>query len=60
MLFTASKDEWNTKEDVDKSLKDALHILRYAKSTSRAEAMSNSEKFKPSYAGLKALVSVSS
>ena len=30
-FFTVSKDEWNTKEDTDKSLKNALHILRYAK-----------------------------
>ena len=26
MLFTVSKDEWNTKEDTGKSLKNALHI----------------------------------
>ena len=30
-LFTVSKDEWNTKEDTGKSLKNALHVLRYAK-----------------------------
>ena len=30
-----------------KSLKNALHILRYAKGTSWAEATSNSEKIKP-------------
>jgi len=30
-LFTVSKDEWNTKEDTGKSLKDALHVLRYVK-----------------------------
>ena len=29
--FTVSKDEWNTKEDTGKSLKNALHVLRYAK-----------------------------
>jgi len=29
-LFTVSKDEWNTKEDTGKSLKNALHVLRYA------------------------------
>ena len=47
MLFTVSKDEWNTKEDTGKSLKNALHVQRYAKGTSRAEATSNSEKIKP-------------
>jgi len=31
MLFTASKDEWNTKEDTGKSLKYTLHVLQYAK-----------------------------
>jgi len=31
MLFTVSKGEWNTKEDTGKSLKNALHVLRYAK-----------------------------
>jgi len=31
MLFTDSKDEWNTKEDTGKSIKNALDILRYAK-----------------------------
>jgi len=30
-LFTVSKDEWNTKEGTGKSLKNALHVLRYAK-----------------------------
>ena len=30
-LFTVSKDEWNTKEDTGKSLKNALHVLRCAK-----------------------------
>jgi len=30
-LFTVSKDEWNTKQDTGKSLKNVLHILRYAK-----------------------------
>jgi len=45
--FTISNDEWNAKEDTGKSLKNALHILRYAKSTSQAEATSNSEKIKP-------------
>jgi len=31
MLFTVSKDEWNTKEDTGKSLKKTLHVLRYTK-----------------------------
>jgi len=31
MLFTVSKDEWNTKEDFGKSLKNELNILQYAK-----------------------------
>jgi len=29
MLFTVSKDEWNTKEDTGKSLKNALDVLWY-------------------------------
>ena len=40
MPFAVSQDEWDTKEDTGKSMKNALHILRYA-------AMSNSEKIKP-------------
>ena len=30
-LFAVSKDEWDTKEDTGKSMKNALYILRYAK-----------------------------
>ena len=30
-LFAVSKDEWGTKEDTDKSMKNALYVLRYAK-----------------------------
>ena len=26
-----SKDEWDTKKDTGKSMKNALHVLRYAK-----------------------------
>jgi len=26
-----SKDEWNTKEDPGKSMKNALHVQRYSK-----------------------------
>jgi len=29
--FTVSKDEWNTKEDTSKSLKNALDVPWYAK-----------------------------
>ena len=43
-LFAVSKDEWDTKEDTGMSMKKALHVLRYA---CRAEATSNSAKFKP-------------
>jgi len=47
--FTVSKDEWHAKKGTGKSMKNALHVLRYAKRrlTSQAEAMSNSEKIKP-------------
>jgi len=31
MLFTVSKDEWNTEEDTGKSLKNAMDVLWYAK-----------------------------
>ena len=31
MLFIVRKDEWNTKEDTGKSLKNALDVLQYAK-----------------------------
>jgi len=31
MPFTVSKDEWNTKEDTNKSLKNALDALWYGK-----------------------------
>jgi len=42
-----SKDEWDTKEDTSKSMKNALHYSGMAKGTSRAEATLNREKFKP-------------
>ena len=29
--FAVSKDEWNTKEDAGKSMKNALYVLQYAK-----------------------------
>ena len=41
-LFAVSKDEWDTKEDTGKSMKNAL-----PKGTCRAEATSNNEKIKP-------------
>ena len=30
-LFAVSKDEWDTKEDTGKSMKNALYVLRYTK-----------------------------
>ena len=30
-LFAVSKDEWDTKEDTGKSMKNALYVQRYAK-----------------------------
>ena len=30
-LFTVNKDEWDTKEDTGKSMKNALYTLQYAK-----------------------------
>jgi len=44
-LFVVSKDEWDTKEDTGKFMKNALHVQRLG--TSRAEATLNSEKIKP-------------
>ena len=46
-LFAVSKDEWNTKEDTGKSMKNALYVLRYAKRHLSGWATSNSEKIKP-------------
>ena len=43
-LFAVRKDEWDTKEDTGKYMKNVLYVLWYAK---RAEATSNSEKIKP-------------
>ena len=47
ILFAVSKDKWDTKEDTGKYMKNALYVLRYAKSTSLAEVTSDSEKIKP-------------
>ena len=30
-LFAVSKDEWDTKEDTGKSMKNTLYVLQYAK-----------------------------
>ena len=30
-FFAVSKDEWDTKEDTGKSMKNALYVLRYTK-----------------------------
>ena len=46
-LFAVSKDEWDTKEDTSKSMKNALYVLQMPKGTSRTEVTSNSEKIKP-------------
>ena len=46
-LFAVSKDEWDTKEDTGKSMKNTLYVLRYAKRHLQAEATLNSEKIKP-------------
>ena len=48
--FAVSKDEWDTKEDNGKSMRNALYALWYGmpKDTSWAEATSNSEKSSPS------------
>ena len=31
-FFAVSKDEWDTKEDTGKFMKNALYVLRYTKS----------------------------
>ena len=31
MCYAVSKDEWDTKDDTGKSMKNALYALRYAK-----------------------------
>jgi len=43
MLFTVSKDEWNTKEDTGKSLKNAMDVqyCGIPKGTSQAETSDN-------------------
>ena len=41
--LTVSKDEWDTKEDTGKSMKNAILYCIMPKGTSWAEAMSNNE-----------------
>ena len=45
--FPVSKDEWDTKEDTGKYMRNALYVLWYAKDTCQAEVTLNSEKIKP-------------
>ena len=43
-LFAVSKDEWDTKEDTGKSMKNALYILcSMPKGTSRTKATSKNQ-----------------
>jgi len=42
--FAVSKDEWNTKEDTGKSMKNALYVLQYAQR--HPFAWSNVEQWK--------------
>ena len=44
--FTVSKDEWDTKEDTGKSMKNCMYCSM-PQGMCPAEAMSNSEKIKP-------------
>ena len=46
-LFAVSKDEWDTKEDTGKSMKNALLYCRMPKGTCQAKATSSSEEIKP-------------
>jgi len=43
-LFVVNKYEWYTNEGRTKSMKNALYVQRYGKSTSQTEATSNSKK----------------
>ena len=48
--FAVSKDEWDTKEDAGKSMKNGMMHCTYCgmpKGTSRVEETLNSEKIKP-------------
>jgi len=56
-FFAVSKDGW---EDTGKSMKNGLYVWWYGKSTTWAEATTNSEKIKPvTYACLKASINQS-
>jgi len=46
-LFAVGKDEWNTKENIGKSMKNTLYFYGMPKGPSWAEAMSNSKKSSP-------------
>ena len=48
-LFAVNKDEWNTKEETGKSIKNTLYVPIHCmpKGTSQSKATSNSEKIKP-------------
>ena len=41
-LFAVSKDEWDTKEDTGKSMKNVLYVLRYAKRSKRCRTVKKS------------------
>ena len=44
--FRCQQDEWSTKEDIGKSMKNALYVL-WCAGAKRDEVTSNSEKMKP-------------
>ena len=46
-VFVVSKDEWDTKEDTGKAMKNVLYVEWYAKSTCLEKTTLNSEKIKP-------------
>ena len=46
-LFAISKNEWDTKVDTGKFMKNTLYVLRYAKRHLLGRSKSNSEKIKP-------------
>ena len=46
-LFNVSKDEWDTKEDTGKSMKNALYILRYSKKHFLGRSDVEQRKIKP-------------
>ena len=43
-LYTVSKDEWDTKEDTGKSMKNALYVLQYVKMHPSGRSDVESEK----------------